>query len=156
MAEDAELQRILSRMAAQIASGVLEERREEGLGRRCCSLPLEGAVDATSPEEVRRALESCRVVVIMFYSPTCPYCAAFSPIFSYVADRLRGMAAFLRVNVYDMPELAASMGVRGTPTTILFVDGQPLTGFAGVLDEEQFEELVREALRRAGCGQRLS
>lgn len=151
MAEDAELHRILERMAARIASDALVEERREDASRRCCRLPLEGVVEASSPDEVRRVLESCRVVAIMFYSPTCPYCAAFTPIFDYVAERLRGLAGFMRVNVYDMPELAATMGVRGTPTTIIFVEGRPLTGFAGVVDEEQFEMLVREAVDKAGC-----
>ncbi len=143
---DEELREILARMKLRL----LEEAESKS---RCCRLThaLEPGHDVADPRELLEVLEGCRVAFVMFYSPTCPYCRALTPIFLALAEDYGDRAAFVRVNTYRHPQLAAHYGVMGVPTVIVFIDGKPVTGFSGLVDPEDFESLVRDTLRRAGC-----
>lgn len=143
---DEELREILARMKMRL----LEEAEE---ATRCCRLAraLEPGHDIVDPRELLEVLRGCRVAFVMFYSPTCPYCRALTPIFLALAEEYGDRAAFVRVNTYRHPQLATHYGVMGVPTVIVFVNGEPVTGFSGLVDPEDFENLVRDTLRRAEC-----
>lgn len=142
---DEELRDVLDRVKLRIL--------EEAGRARCCRLDqaVEPGHDVVDPHLLLKLLKGCRVVVVMFYSPTCPYCKALTPIFLDMADYYRDRAAFVRVNVYRHPQLASYYGVMGVPTVIFFMDGRPVTGFSGLIDPERFEAIVEEVLERAGC-----
>ncbi|MCE4602413.1 MAG: thioredoxin family protein [Desulfurococcales archaeon] len=143
---DEEIREILAKMKLHI----LEEAESKS---RCCRLThaFEPGHDIGDPRELLEVLEGCRVAFVMFYSPTCPYCRALTPIFLALAEEYGGRAAFVRVNTYRHPQLAAYYRVMGVPTVIVFIDGRPVAGFSGLVDPEDFESLVIDVLRRADC-----
>lgn len=51
------------------------------------------------------------------------------------------------VDVEREPELAERYGVKGMPTLVLFVEGEPRTTRVGALSEAQLETLCDEAAR---------
>ncbi len=140
----------LGEVLARVKMRILAEASRAG---RCCSLDSvpEPGYDLVDAGELVELVRSCRVVVVMFYSPTCPYCRALTPVFLGLAEDYRGRAVFVRVNVYRHPRLAALYGISGVPTVLIFVGGRVVGGFAGLVDPEAFDSMVREALERGKC-----
>ena len=42
---------------------------------------------------------SKKPVIVMFYSPTCPYCKAMEPYFVNYAQEFKNSAVFARINI---------------------------------------------------------
>ncbi len=117
----------------------------------CCIRDYPPGYEIKSEAELEELIKTCKVVFINYYSPVCPYCELFAPIYTKIASKYRGKAVFARVNVAVAPELAWRYYVMATPTTIALYKGKPVQGVPGYIEEEYFEELVKEVLREAGC-----
>ena len=119
--------------------------------RLCCSLDgVEEPVEVGAPGELEEYLARCGAVILTFYSPTCPYCKAFAPVYA-VVSREYPRVPFLRVNTWALPGVARDMGVMGVPTTIGFARGRPVAVLYGYAGPERLEELVEIVLRHAQC-----
>ncbi|ALL01037.1 Thioredoxin [Pyrodictium delaneyi] len=108
-------------------------------------LRKEGVVEyVTSYDRFREIIENHPVVVAVFTTPTCSACMIYKPIFYMVAEKLRDKAKWIEVDAYEAPEAAFESGVTATPTTIVYVDGEAVDGFVGILDEEGLVEIVKQ------------
>lgn len=68
------------------------------------------------PPDIREAVRRRSKVLIYFFSPTCGHCRVITP----VVDRLAlGRDDIFKVDISQSVEFARSMGVMGTPTTML-------------------------------------
>lgn len=134
-------------------SAVLERIKEKLAreARLCCSLEgTEEPIEVGSPEELEEYLSRCGAVIVTFYSPTCPYCKAFAPVYAIVS-REYPRVPFLRVNTWALPEVARELDIMAVPTTIGFARGRPVAVLYGYAGPERLEELVEETLRHASC-----
>ncbi len=139
---DEELAELIKRKAASI----IEE------AGRCCSSEFEGGVvEIGYPEELRDVVEGCKVAFVFFYTPTCPYCRIVAPLFEEAAAYYSGRAAFAKLNLARMPFVADALGILGTPTIIVFINGREAGRLVGLVDGERLEVAVESALRAAGC-----
>lgn len=59
-----------------------------------------------------------------FWATWCAPCRAMEPAFEKLADNYSGQFNFAKVNVDEVPELAAKFGIRSIPTLILVKDGK--------------------------------
>jgi thioredoxin len=77
-------------------------------------------------------------VVVEFWAPWCPPCAAMAPVLAAVAEEGRGSLRVGRVNVDDHPGLGARYGVAGVPTFVVFVAGEPRGRVVGARNRQAF------------------
>lgn len=63
-------------------------------------------------------------IVVEFMSYGCSHCRALEPILQQVAARVAAKETIFRVNVAADGGLADSYGINGTPTLIMFLNGQ--------------------------------
>jgi len=63
-------------------------------------------------------------VVVEFMSYGCAHCGVMEPILQKVATQLKATETIVRVNVGVDADLAQSYKVEGTPTMLMFLDGQ--------------------------------
>ena len=63
-------------------------------------------------------------VVLDFFSTECPPCEALAPKYEAVADQFAGRVTFLKIFRQGNRELAARLGVSGSPTLVFFKNGQ--------------------------------
>jgi thiol-disulfide isomerase/thioredoxin len=63
-------------------------------------------------------------VVVDFFSTECPPCEALAPKYEAVADQFAGRVTFLKIFRQGNRELAARLGVSGSPTLVFFKNGQ--------------------------------
>ena len=61
--------------------------------------------------------------VVEFRTPRCPACAAMEPHLQAVADRHAARVDFIQIDASSDTQVAADLGVKGTPTLVGFRDG---------------------------------
>ncbi|MCE4625892.1 MAG: thioredoxin family protein [Desulfurococcales archaeon] len=120
--------------------------------KTCCPQKGRGGLkEVKSLEELLSYVEGCNAAIVTFYSPTCPYCRAFAPVYAEAARVYGDMIPFLRVNTWRLPEAAHLFNVMGVPMTFGIVKGRPVAVIYGYGDYGQLEELVRKTLEAARC-----
>lgn len=87
-----------------------------------------------------------RLVLVDFWSETCGPCLALLPILEKLAAEYDGHFLLAKVNVDQMPTLAAQFRVRSVPSVFLIKDAQPLDGFTGAKTEAELRELLAQHL----------
>ncbi len=71
-------------------------------------------------------------IAVEFMSYSCAYCGAIEPVLQQVAETLRSQEAVYKVNVAVEQELASTYAIEGTPTLVMFSQGQELGRAEGV------------------------
>jgi thioredoxin 1 len=70
--------------------------------------------------------ESSKPVIVMFYSPECPYCEFMEPYFLTYAQDFTNSAFFVLINIVANPWTAERYRIQNTPTFKSFCHGRPL------------------------------
>jgi thioredoxin-like negative regulator of GroEL len=138
-----DIERLLRRKALELAG--------RGGGARCCVVSYAPGHVITSEAQFKNAVMGCRVALLMFFGRLCPLCHAFEPVFRQVGEMYRGMANFVRADIEEFYYLADALGVAGTPSVAVFIDGRPVDVVPGPVGASQLRSLVESALRHAGC-----
>jgi thiol-disulfide isomerase/thioredoxin len=95
------------------------------------------------PGEVTQAKQP---VVLDFFSAECPPCEALAPKYEAVAEQFAGKVAFLKIFRQGNRDLAAQLGVTGSPTVLFFKDGKEVgTRLTGEIKRSDLKAAV-EAL----------
>uniref|UniRef100_A0A7C2ZNB5 Thioredoxin n=1 Tax=Ignisphaera aggregans TaxID=334771 RepID=A0A7C2ZNB5_9CREN len=148
--ENNEIQEILDKLSQNIVS-----RMENRVNvNRCCRADvsrLGGVVIAKSYEEFINAVSMCRLAFVLITTTHCPYCYMFKPVFAKVAKLYGGKAVFVEVNADYMPEVAWSLNVFSTPTTVVLLDKRPVDAVVGYVPFNSFSDYVGEIINRVGC-----
>lgn len=71
----------------------------------------------------REVLAAKEPVVLDFFSTECPPCEALAPKFDALAEQFAGRVHFFKVFRQGNRELAARLGVTGSPTLLFFRAG---------------------------------
>ncbi|MEM4258580.1 MAG: thioredoxin family protein [Candidatus Thermoplasmatota archaeon] len=85
-------------------------------------------------------------VLVMFYSPTCPYCAQLDPYFEQYAKEFQGKVFFAKINVADHPRIAAKYHIMGTPTFSFFCSGYISQQNVGAVYPTLIKKMVEDGL----------
>jgi thioredoxin 1 len=75
-------------------------------------------------------LEGKGPVVVEFMSYSCAYCGALEPVLQDVARTLDS-TLFFRVNIAMEQELASAYRIQGTPTLVMFLNGEEVGRIEG-------------------------
>lgn len=76
-------------------------------------------------------------VLVDFWSPTCGHCLALNPNYDAAAEELAGKVKFVKVAFPTGRDLFRRFGVRGTPTLVLFKEGQEVERQVGAKPTEE-------------------
>jgi thioredoxin 1 len=77
----------------------------------------------TASTFTRLVLEAEGPIAVEFMSYGCAHCRAIEPALEQVAERVKLQERLFRVNIAVEQELADSYQIQGTPTLIMFLDG---------------------------------
>jgi thioredoxin len=70
-------------------------------------------------------------IAVEFMSYGCAYCRELEPVLEEVAAAVRTKETVFRVNVGAEPDLARAYGIEGTPTFVMFLNGNEVGRAAG-------------------------
>ena len=114
---------------------------------RCprCKTPLPWVVDAT-PGQFDRLVEGPLPVLVDFWAPWCGPCRMVGPAVEAAAAELAGTLKVVRVNVDDLPDVAARKGVQGIPTLILLRSGAVADRQVGAVPKPALMQWLRSQL----------
>jgi thiol-disulfide isomerase/thioredoxin len=97
--------------------------------------------EITQQDYEREVLAAKGAVVLDFYSTECPPCEALAPKYDAVAEAFAGRARFLKIFRQGNRDLAARLGVTGSPTLVFYRDGEE------VGERMSGEEIKKSALK---------
>jgi thiol-disulfide isomerase/thioredoxin len=97
-----------------------------------------------SLDELLTMIGNHRGVLVDFDSPHCGPCVALAPTILQLS-RLYPEILFCRVNVATHPIIARHYNIQATPTLLVFVHGQLIETFQGVVPTERIETTLRIA-----------
>jgi thioredoxin 1 len=87
--------------------------------------PLRGRIRTVTASTFNSlVLESEGPIVVEFMSYGCSHCRTIAPILEQVAKTLETKERIFMVNIAVDPELAERYEIQGTPTFIMFLNGQ--------------------------------
>ncbi|MBA7654914.1 Thioredoxin [subsurface metagenome] len=81
-------------------------------------------------------IKSNQLVLVDFWSPTCPPCLILGPIIEEVAKEFESRAKVGKLNVAENPKIARDYQIMGIPTLIIFKDGKPIERATGLRSKQ--------------------
>ena len=101
-------------------------------------------VKELSGQELDALVETGAVVVCDFWASWCGPCRMLGPVIEKLSEEFAGRAEFVKVNVDDNGDLAASLGIFSIPDVYVFEDGVVKAHNLGYLPEEMMREFLEE------------
>lgn len=71
--------------------------------------------------------KSKKLLLVEFYSPDCYHCQQLDPVLEGVAEKFGNKVTVIKIDSRSAHDLNRELKVRGTPTMLLFKDGQEIT-----------------------------
>lgn len=103
-------------------------------------------VKEVSGHELDELVSSGKTVVCDFWASWCGPCRMLGPVVEKLSEEFGERAQFVKVNVDDNGDLAASLGIFSIPDVFIFADGAVKTHNLGYLPEEQLRAFFEENL----------
>lgn len=94
-------------------------------------------------------LQANKPVLVDFWAEWCGPCRMLAPTIEAIAADHSGAISFVKLNVDDNPATAATYGIKGIPTLILFAAGKEVERIVGAAGKET---IVRTLARHARLG----
>jgi len=97
------------------------------------------ATDATFEAEV---LKSEKPVLVDFWAPGCPPCAALAPVLEKVAGDLSDKVKFVKLNAAQERTTAGKYRIQAVPTVFIFKGGEVADSAIGFQSEQEIRKRV--------------
>lgn len=89
-------------------------------------------------------LDAKTPVLVDFWATWCAPCRAIAPTLDELAEKYKGRFAVAKVNVDEVPDLAAQFGVLNIPTLIFFKAGEEVDRVVGSQPKAQLEAKIQQ------------
>jgi len=84
-----------------------------------------------------------KLILLHFYLPSSGQCESLNQVLLEETKSYDGIE-LCRINLQTAPQIAQQFRIQSVPTVIAFRDGQPIEGFAGVINHEQFRKFLEK------------
>jgi len=100
----------------------------------------EAPVHVEGADHLERVTDEHDVVLVDFYADWCGPCKMVEPVVEALHED--GTAVVAKVDIDQHQALAQAENVRGVPTMLLYVDGEPVERVVGAKDKNALESLI--------------
>ena len=91
--------------------------------------------------------KATKPVIIMFYSPTCPYCAQIKPYFEKYSSEFHEKVLFARIDIAQNPLTAGRYAIMGVPTFKFFCHGKSVSELTGSVYPPLLKKTIEDGLK---------
>ena len=102
----------------------------------------DGSLESFARDVIQESMR--QPVLVDFWAPWCGPCKQLTPVLEKVVKQAGGKVKLVKIDIDKNPELAQQLRVQSVPTVYAFLQGQPVTGFAGAQPESQIKALVEK------------
>jgi putative thioredoxin len=88
------------------------------------------------------AASSSTPVLVDFWADWCPPCRVLTPVLEHLVAEYGGRFVLAKVEADENMKLAGRYKLRGFPTAILFVHGEPVDQFSGARPPDYVREFL--------------
>jgi thiol-disulfide isomerase/thioredoxin len=81
--------------------------------------------------------------IIKFYTPWCPACKKYEPIFDKVSSENEGKIIFRDINIDNDKNSAIIYNIKNIPCTIVLDSGREVKRHVGLLDYETLIKFIK-------------
>ena len=106
---------------------------------------IKQVTDASYQKDV---IQADRPVLVDFWAPWCGPCRMIAPVVEELADEYAGRLTVAKVNTDENPQTPGSLGIRGIPTLMVYVDGQEVERIVGVRPKEDLKNTIDNILAK--------
>ena len=104
----------------------------------------ERVMEVTDNSFETEVLQSDKPVLVDFWAEWCGPCRMLAPTIEAVAEQYRSSTSVVKLNVDDNPQSAATYGIKGIPTLILFNQGKEVERIVGITGKESIGRLIEK------------
>lgn len=83
------------------------------------------------------------LVIVDFFADWCGPCKQFAPIYSKVANEMKGQLAFYKLNVDEAPNSMKKIRIFSIPTVIIYKNGKEVKRQSGYFDEASLRNMIQ-------------
>jgi len=91
-------------------------------------------------------LGAAKPVLVDFWAEWCGPCKMIGPSLEELSEELGERVTIAKINIDENPEAPTKYGVRGIPTMILFMNGQPAATKIGAEPKSRIQAWIEDAL----------
>lgn len=106
----------------------------------------EFVTEVTDQNFETEVLKSDQPVLVDFWAEWCQPCRMLAPTVESVAEKYKGKARVVKLNVDDSTSTAQRYGIKGIPTLILFRGGNENDRVVGTTSKENISRMIDRAL----------
>ena len=88
-------------------------------------------------------LKSPIPVLVDFWATWCGPCKMLAPTIAKIAEEKAGVVKVCKLDVDEMPEIAAQFGISSIPTLMVFKDGKMVKTSIGVQPKAAIEAMLQ-------------
>ena len=103
-------------------------------------------VKEVTGRELEEMVEKGATVVCDFWAAWCGPCRMLGPVLEKLSEEFGDKATFVKVNVDEHGDLAASLGILSIPDVYIFADGKVKTHNLGYSPEGQMRNFLSNNL----------
>lgn len=84
------------------------------------------------------------LVIIDLYADWCGPCKILSPVLEQLAQEYKNKVIFYKLNVDELPDIAASFRVTGIPHVVFLKENKLVYYLTGVQPKEKYLEIIKK------------
>jgi len=106
------------------------------------------SIDVIQDDFQTKVLEQSKhlPVLVDFWAPWCAPCKNLMPLLEKIAEDYQGQFLLAKVNTEEQQDLATQFSIRSIPQVKLFIQGEVIDEFSGVLTESEIKQFLEKHL----------